>query len=98
MGFADDMERLRHEIEELRGARIALKNRLNHYAADLRRGMNEQRSTMRQHHAEAAARTKTAMTSFVSNTRRMMRETMGSFQRERDSAHRAWMRMPSRGH
>ncbi len=98
MGFADDMERLRHEIEELRGARIALKNRLNHHAVDLRRGMNEQRAMMRRQHAEQAARTKAAMASFVFNTRRMMRETIGSFQREREGAHRAWMRLPARGH
>ncbi len=92
MGFADDMGRLRHEIEEMRSARIALKNRLNHYAADLRSGMNEQRSAMHQHHAAQAAMTRAALESFVSNTRSTMRETMGSFQRERGAAHRAWMR------
>ncbi len=96
MGFADDMGRLRHEIEEMRGNRIALKNRLNHYAADLRRGMNEHRSTMRRHNTEEAARTRAAMASFVSNTRRMTRETMNSFQRERDAAHRGWMRAGAR--
>ena len=94
MGFADDMGRLRSEIEELRSARIALKNRLNHYAADLRRGMNEQRSAMHKHQAAQAAMTRAALESFVSNTRRTMREMMGSFHRERDTAHRAWMRMP----
>jgi hypothetical protein len=94
MGFADDMGRLRSEIEELRSARIALKNRLNHYAGDLRRGMNEQRSAMHQQQTAQAAMTRAAMESFVSNTRRTMREMMGSFQRERDTAHRAWMRMP----
>ena len=92
MGYADEMGRLRHEIDEMRGDRIALKERLNHYAADLRRDMNQQRSTMRQHNSEEAARTKAAMTSFVTNMRSTMRETMGGFQRERDAAHRGWMR------
>lgn len=96
MGYADDTSRLCHEIDQMRGARIDLKGQLNRFAADLCRTMNEQRAAMRKHNAEQAAMTKTALASFVSNTRRMMRETLGSFARERHSAHGAWMRM-SRG-
>jgi hypothetical protein len=95
MSFAEDTGRLRREIEEMRGARIALKKRLNRFAMDLRRGMNEQRSAMRKHNAEQAAKTKAALASFVSHTRRAMRDTLGSFQRERNAAHRAWMKMPA---
>jgi hypothetical protein len=96
MGYADDTSRLCHDIDQMRGARIELKGRLNRFAADLRRNMNEQRAAMRKHNAEAAAMTKTTLASFVSNTRRMMRETLGSFAHERHAAHGAWVRM-SRG-
>jgi hypothetical protein len=34
------------------------------------------------------------MTSFVSNMRQMMRETMSGSEHERHAAHSAWMRMP----
>jgi len=96
MGYADDTSRLCQEIEQMRGARIELKGRLNRFAADLCRNMNEQRAAMRRHNAEQAAMTRNALASFVTNTRRMMRETLGSFARERHNAHGAWIRM-SRG-
>ncbi|HEV3109437.1 MAG TPA: hypothetical protein VGY99_03000 [Candidatus Binataceae bacterium] len=93
MGYADDISRLRQEIDKMHGARIELRGRLHRYA-DLRRNMNEQRSEMRRHNAEEASRTRTAMTSFVSNMRQMMRETMSGSEHERHAAHSAWMRMP----
>jgi hypothetical protein len=93
MGYAEDTSRLRREIEEMRSSRLALKKRLNRFAADLRRAMNEQRSSMRKHNAEQASKTKAALASFVAHTRRTMRDTLGGFQRERHTAHRAWMRM-----
>ncbi|MGO9058170.1 MAG: hypothetical protein ACLQU2_12430 [Candidatus Binataceae bacterium] len=95
MSFAEDTSRLRREIEEMRSSRMALNKRLNRFAADLRRSMNEKRSSMRKHNAEQAAKTKAALASFVAHTRRTMRDTLGSFQRERNAAHRAWMRMPA---
>ncbi|HEY2104745.1 MAG TPA: hypothetical protein VGH29_03110 [Candidatus Binataceae bacterium] len=94
MGYADDMSRLRHEIDQLHGARVELRGRLHRFATDLRRNMNEQRSAMRQHNAEEAARTRTALTSFVSNMRQMMHETISGFEHERHAAHSAWMRTP----
>ncbi len=99
MGYAEDTSRLCQEINQMRGARMEMRGRLNRFAAELRRNMNEQRSAMRRHNAEEAARTKTALTSFVSNIRHMMREAMGSFEHERHAAHSAWMKMPgARGH
>jgi hypothetical protein len=95
MGYADDTSRLCHEIEMMRGARIDLKSRLARFAADLRRGMNEQRSAMRRRNAEDASRTKAELASFASNIRQMMRETLGGFERERHAAHAVWMRMPA---
>jgi hypothetical protein len=95
MGYADDTSRLCQEINQMRGARMEMRGRLNRFAAELRRNMNEQRSAMRRRNAEEAARTKTALASFVSNIRQMMRETMGSFEHERQAAHGAWMRMPA---
>lgn len=94
MGYAEDTSRLCHEIDQMRGARIELKGRLNRFAADLRRNMNEQRAAMRRHHAEETARTRTMLTSFMSNMRQTMRETIGGFEHERHAAHNAWMRMP----
>jgi hypothetical protein len=97
MGYADDTVRLCHEIDQMRGARIELKGRLNRFAADLRRHMNERRAAMRQHNAAEAARTKAVLAGFASNMRHMMRETVAGFERERHHAHRAWMRMPAGG-
>lgn len=93
MSFAEDTGRLRREIEEMRGARMALKKRLNRFAMDLRRSINEQRSAMRKRHADQAAKTRAALASFVAHNQRSTRESLGGFQRERNSAHRAWMKM-----
>jgi hypothetical protein len=95
MAYAEDMSRLRQEIEELRSSRIALKNRLHHFATDLRRAMNEQRAAMRDHNVEQAAKTRDLLASFVGTMRNTMRDTLGGFQRERHNAHRGWMRMGS---
>ena len=94
MSYAEDTSRLCHEIDQMRGSRIELKNRLNRFAAELRRNMNEQRSAMRRHNAEVAARNKAALASFTSNMRQMTREALGGFEQERHAAHSAWMRMP----
>jgi hypothetical protein len=96
MGYAEDTSRLCQEIKQMHMARIELKGRLNRFAADLCRNMNEQRAAMRKQHADTAAMTKSALASFVADTRRMMNETLGNFARERHNAHGAWMRM-SRG-
>jgi hypothetical protein len=94
MGYAEDTSRLCREIDQMRGARIELKRRLNRFAGELRRNMNEQRSAMRRRNAEESARMKAALASFVTNVRQMMRGTLGSFEHERQAAHNAWMRMP----
>ena len=93
MSFAEDTSRVRREIEEMRSSRIAFNQRLNRFAADLRRSMNERRASMRKHNSEQAASTKAALASFVVHARRMMHETLVGFQRERSAAHRAWLRM-----
>lgn len=93
MSFAEDTSRVRREIEEMRSSRIAFNQRLNRFAADLRRSMNEKRASMRKHNSEQAASTKAALASFVVQTRRMTHEALVGFQRERSAAHRAWLRM-----
>ena len=85
MSFAEDTSRLRREIEEMRSSRMALNKRLHRFAADLRRSMNEKRSSMRDHNVEQAAKTRDTMASFVVHMRRTMHDTLGSFQRERNS-------------
>jgi hypothetical protein len=97
MAYAEDMSRVRREIEEMRSSRIALKKRLNHFAADLRRAMNEQRSSMRDHNGEQADKTRAALASFVVNMRSATHDMLGGFQRERHNAHRGWMRMTMHG-
>ena len=92
MSFAEDTSRVRHEIEEMRSSRIAFNERLNRFAADLRRSMNEKRASMRKHNSEQAASTKAALASFVIQHAAHDARDMGGFQRERDAAHRAWMR------
>jgi hypothetical protein len=94
MGYAEDTSRLCLEINQMRGARMEMRGRLHQFAAELRRNINEQRSAMRRHNAEEAARTKTMLASFVANLRQTMRQAMGSFAHERMAAHSAWMRMP----
>ncbi len=99
MGYAEDTSRMCREIEMMRAARIDLNGQLARFAADLHRGVNEERKALRRANAEAAARTKAELASFASGVRHMMREMLGGFARERHAAHSAWMRMPAaRGH
>ncbi len=91
MGLADDTGRLRHEIEELRSARIALKKDLSRYAFELHHGMHDERSAMRKSSAQQAAHAKAARSSFVSNSRRAVRDSLAGFRRQRQAARRFWM-------
>lgn len=93
MGLADDMGQLRREIEELRGARCALGKRLSRYASELRHSTHEKRAAIRRANADQAAKTKAAVSSFVSGCRRTMHDLLGSFQRERSAARRGWSGM-----
>lgn len=90
MGLADDMGRLRREIEELRGARRALSKRLSRYASELRHSSHEKRAAIHRANADQAAKTKAALSSFVSGCRRTVGNLVGNFQRERSAARRGW--------
>ncbi len=90
MEFANEMARLRGEIEQLRDMRMVLKRRLRRHALDLRKSMHDKRAAMRQSAMEQAAGFKASLSSFVSDCRRRMCEMMGQLQKERSAARRNW--------
>lgn len=90
MGLAEDMGRLRREVEELRTARIALKRRLSRFASDLRQSMSQTRAAIRREQAETARTLRNALSSFVSSCKQTRRETLGAHRKERTAARDAW--------
>lgn len=90
MKLAEDMGRLRHEIEEIRSARIALKKRLGRFASDLRQNMNQTRASFRREQADRARAVRNALDSFVRMLRHTSRETLNSYRSERAAARDAW--------
>jgi len=91
MSLADDMLNLRHEINSLHAARMALMHRMNRFRADLRKNTVRSVAEMRRLLTKECARARTARRAFISHNQETVRGMLGAFRAERFAAHRNFM-------
>lgn len=91
MSLADDMLKLRHEINSLHAARTALMQRLSRFRSELRKSTARSVAEMRKSFTKECARARTARHAFISHNQGIVEGMLGAFRTERFAAHRNFM-------
>lgn len=92
MAIAEDMQHLRHEIDGLHAARMAMMHQLKRFSADLRLNMARNRDEMRKATREACAQSRNARRAFISGNQQLVRDMIGAHHADLTAARRHFRR------
>lgn len=88
MSFANDMLNLRHEIDGLHAARMAMVHRLGRFRANLNKSMARRLAEMRRVFDRECSRARATRHAFAAHNRQKMGQMLSIFNGERATAHR----------
>lgn len=87
MSFANDMLSLRHEIDSMHAARMAMMHKMSRFRAEVRKSVARSMSERHREFPDLCFRARSARNEFVAENHRMVSAMLGAFGAERSAGH-----------